>query len=126
MTTELSLGPEDFVDVDDLYGTDCNATTKTKPQTKSSDYEAGRAQAIKNKKMLVQELVDSHDALLGGRERARMAYVSDVLAGSVNYCEELHVRDGNLLVAWCRYTDGKGVTYRTRVPYDILKFYGLV
>ena len=126
MTTELSLGPEDFVCVDDLDNADRNATAKTKPQTKSSDYEAGRAQAIKNKKMLVRELVDSYDALLGGRERTRMAYVSDVLGGDVNYCEELHVRSNCILVAWCRYADGKGVTYRTRVPYDILKFYGLV
>lgn len=126
MTTELSLSPEDFVEVDDLYGTDRNATTTTKPQTKSSDYEAGRAQAIKNKKMLVRELVNSYDALLGGRERTRMPYTSDALGGVVNYCEELHVRGNCILVAWCRYADGKGVTYRTRVPYDILKFYGLV
>ena len=124
MTTELSLGPEDFVEVDDLYGTDRNATTKTK--SLDYDYEARRAQAIKNKKMLVRELVDSYDALLGGRERTRMAYTSDVLGGNVDCCEELHVRSNCILVAWCRYADGNGVTYRTRVPYGILKFYGLV
>lgn len=122
MTTELSLGPEDFVEVDDLYDTDRNATTKTK----SDDYEAGRAQAIKNKKMLVRELVDSHYALLSGRERTKMPYTSDILGGDVNYCEELHVRGSDILVAWCRYADGKGATYRTQVPRAILKLYALV
>lgn len=92
----------------------------------ASDYEVRRAQAIKNKKLVIKQLVDSYDALLGGHERTNMAHVSDVLGGDVHYCCELHVRDGGLLVASCVYTNGNRVTYRTRVPYDILKFYGLV
>ena len=99
---------------------------KFQADSANQKHEEYRSFAVEMKKREVCELSESYRALMRGNKRTKMPRMSDVLWGDIEVCTNLTVTDNGLLTAQCVYCNGEYVTYRTWVPYDILKHYDLV